>query len=120
MEVFFHHIYEYQKGLRNLILHTTTKGYKYLMQSKLEHSSIAYFIQPIDEEKINIYFGDNDCIEIIKHMNKENLTELNEEEDFMLGIMLGYDRKLQCERYLKRKVIKPKEREEREEKVKSS
>lgn len=25
MEVFIHHIYEYQKGIRNLILHTTEK-----------------------------------------------------------------------------------------------
>ena len=26
MEVFIHHIYEYQKGIRNLILHTTDKS----------------------------------------------------------------------------------------------
>jgi len=36
-------------------------------------------------------------------MNITSLSDLTDEEDFILGTMLGYDRVKQCERYLKRK-----------------
>ncbi|RLD17868.1 MAG: DUF2023 domain-containing protein, partial [Caldiserica bacterium] len=34
------------------------------------------------------------------------LSNLTEEEDFILGIMLGYDRLKQCERYMRIKRMK--------------
>ncbi len=43
------------------------------------------------------------CVDIIKQMNFDSLSDLTDEEDFILGTMLGYDRMNQCERYLKRK-----------------
>ena len=36
-------------------------------------------------------------------MNITSLSNLTDEEDFILGTMLGYDRVKQCERYLRRK-----------------
>ena len=36
-------------------------------------------------------------------MNLESLSSLTDDEDFILGTMLGYDRVKQCERYLKKK-----------------
>ena len=36
-------------------------------------------------------------------MKPRSLSDLTDEEDFILGVMLGYDRLKQCERYLKRK-----------------
>ncbi len=42
-------------------------------------------------------------IDVIKQMKFTSLSNLTDEEDFILGTMLGYDRLKQCERYLKRK-----------------
>lgn len=100
MEIFYHHIYEYLKGIRNLILHTTVKADIPLMVKKLNSEGISYLIMPVDSEKINIFFGDVECIEVIKSIGKNNLGEYTPEEDFMLGIMLGYDRRKQCLRFL--------------------
>ena len=101
MDVFYHNIYEYYKGLRNLILCTIKNENKQKIEERLKKENIAYIIHDIGEEKINVYFGNNDCIDIIKSFNKTNLYELTPEEDFILGTMLGYDRLKQCQRYLK-------------------
>ena len=101
MKVFNHHIYEYRKGLRNLILHTTLGTNYFEIKSRLEKLNISYKIYPLNNKAINVFFGDNDCIEIIKKINKNRLTDYTPEEDFILGTMLGYCRKQQCERYLK-------------------
>ena len=42
MEVFIHHIYEYQKGIRNLILHTTEKENIEFIQNKLNAENISF------------------------------------------------------------------------------
>ncbi|HBM15190.1 MAG TPA: DUF2023 domain-containing protein [Lentisphaeria bacterium] len=101
MKVFNHHIYEYQKGLRSLILHTTSKSNYFEIIRRLEKLKIPYQIYSLSEKAINIFFGDEGCIEIIRKINKERLVDYSPEEDFILGTMLGYCRKQQCERYLK-------------------
>lgn len=103
MKVFNHHIYEYRKGLRNLILHTTSSANYFEIKSRLEKLSIDYQIYVLNDKAINIFFGDKDCIEIIRRINKNRLVDYTPEEDFILGTMLGYCRKQQCERYLKLK-----------------
>lgn len=102
MDIFAHHIYEYQKGLRDLVLHTTDKENLKLMIPKLKRRNIKYLIYPILNGKYNIFFGDQVCLDVVKSINCVNLSNLSEEKDFILGIMLGYDRKKQCERYLHR------------------
>lgn len=102
MKVFYHHIYEYLKGLRNLILHTTDISNYDLVVNKLEKDKIDFVIYPISENKINIFFGNTNCVEVVRRIGKSKLNEYSVEEDFMLGIMLGYDRVKQCERYLKK------------------
>ncbi|MEC9490281.1 MAG: DUF2023 family protein [Halanaerobiales bacterium] len=106
MKVFCHHLYEYEKGLRNLILHTAEIKNQDFMIKKLESKNITYVIYQVSSQKINIIFGDQNCVDVIKEIGKKNLKDYTDEEDFMLGIMLGYDRLKQCERYLKRKVEK--------------
>jgi hypothetical protein len=101
--VFFHHIYEYKKGLRNLILHTTSRNNEAKIRAQLERKQIAHVIYPLRDDKINVFFGEATCIEVIKRIGKTRLCEYTDEEDFILGIMLGYDRKKQCDRYLQRK-----------------
>lgn len=101
--VFLHHIYEYKKGLRNLILHTTIKENESKIRERLERDRIAYHIYPLGRQKINVFFGEQTCIDVIQQIGKASLAEYTDEEDFILGIMLGYDRRKQCERYLQRK-----------------
>lgn len=101
--VFLHHIYEYKKGLRNLVLHTTNKKSKKRIKERLLRENIHNIIYDIGSKNINVFFGSKTCIEIIKHINKEKLFDFSDEEDFILGTMLGYDRDIQCKRYLEKK-----------------
>ena len=101
MKVFLHHIYEYQKGLRNLILHTASVTDKELIVKKLQKRNISFHIIAVNAAKINVFFGAKMCVDTVKSINKSKLSDYTAEEDFILGIMLGYDRKLQCERYLR-------------------
>ncbi|WP_210409266.1 DUF2023 family protein [Methanococcoides sp. NM1] len=102
MQVFRHHMYEYQKGLRDLILHTTTSDFQDEMVRILEKNNIAYLIHSPADTKVNVFFGDERCINVLKSIGKKNRSECTDEEDFILGIMLGYDRLKQCERFLER------------------
>ena len=102
MQVFRHHMYEYQKGLRDLILHTTTSDFQDEMVRILEKNNVAYLIHSPADTKVNVFFGDSRCIKVLKSIGKKNLSEYTDEEDFILGIMLGYDRLKQCERFLER------------------
>ena len=101
MRVFSHHLYEYSKGLRRLILHTARAEHQERIIEKLEQKKIAHIITHPAPYKINVFFGDPDCIEVLKAFPHLNLTELSLEQDFILGAMLGYDIKVQCRRYLK-------------------
>lgn len=100
LKVFYHHIYEFKKGIRNLILTTEKAKYKESISKRLMHENIDFVIHDIAQEKINVYFGAKECVDVVKTFNPK-LNELTPEQDFMLGIMLGYDRVKQCERYMK-------------------
>ncbi len=106
MDVFHHNLYEYQKGLRNLSLCTLKAKNRQRVEDRLNKEDVAYLIHEIGDDKINVYFGDRECIEVIKSFKKIYLNELTPAEDFILGIMLGYDRLRQCKRYLDKKFIK--------------
>ncbi len=105
MEVFNHHLYEYEKGLRNLILHTCSVEKLEAMIFKLKRRDIDYEIYKIKNGNVNLFFGSNNCVEVVRKLGVENLSTLSDEKDFILGIMLGYDREKQCERYLHRKTV---------------
>lgn len=106
MKVFAHHIYEYKKGIRNLILHTMNAKYRIQAEQMLKRNDISYIIQEVSSQKINIFFGEKECIEVLRNFGTKMLNNFTDEEDFILGIMLGYDRVKQCARYLKRKYEK--------------
>lgn len=105
MQVLMHHVYEYNKGLRSLVLHTMGSDELYKTEELLSRKGIKYIIQPVNPKKINVFFGKDECIKIIESFGDKSLSEFTDEEDFILGIMLGYDRNQQCDRYLKRKGI---------------
>jgi hypothetical protein len=103
LRIFHHHIYELRKGLRNLILFTASREHRAQIVAKLEACDIPYLIVPVAKgsHKINVFFGNRVCIEVLKRFGKRSLADFTAEEDFVLGIMLGYDRIRQCERYLR-------------------
>jgi len=105
MQVFVHHLYEYKKGLRNLILHTTDISNESAIIARLKKCKIEFLIQYVGTKKMNVFFGADDCVQVISNFIDKSLSDLSAEEDFILGIMLGYDRLRQCERYLKRKPL---------------
>ncbi|MDD3766507.1 MAG: DUF2023 family protein [Eubacteriales bacterium] len=100
LKVFHHHIYEFKKGIRNLILTTEKSLYRDAIETRLNRESIDYVVQEVSEEKINVFFGAKNCVDVVKTFVQKRLNELTPEQDFILGIMLGYDRLKQCERYL--------------------
>ena len=100
MKVLCHHIYEYKKGLRNLVLHTMQAEDLEEAKSKLDRHSIESFIQQVSPKKINIFFGKKECIDIIRSFGNKTLNIYTPEEDFILGILLGSDRIQHCTSYL--------------------
>lgn len=105
MRVFLNHIYEYKKGVRRMILYTFNKKYEHYAISRLEHQNIHYLIQPVGNDRLNLFFGRKECLDAIRLMITHPLSELSPEEDFILGAMLGYDLCAQCERYCERKEL---------------
>jgi hypothetical protein len=101
INVFAHHLYEYKKGLRRLVLYTTKAEYKYLIVEKLKRRGIPYVIQHVSARKINVFFGKQYCIDVLNSFPNLKLTMLSPDKDFILGAMLGYDMKVHCRRYLK-------------------
>ena len=102
MQLFYHLIYEFQKELRDLILYTCSNEDGLKIKKVLDLQKIKYIIYPLDNNKINVFFGAPECLEIVKHFSSTDLSKLTAEEDFILGIMLGYGKAQQYARFLTR------------------
>jgi hypothetical protein len=103
IKVLMNHIYELQKGVRQMVLFTCDKKYGDQTIERLESQGIPYVLQPAGQKNLNVYFGRRECLEAIRLIVTRPLNQLTPEEDFILGTMLGYDLCAQCERYCKRK-----------------
>ena len=97
------HLYAYKRGVRRLVLHTTKAVDRHHIETKLTKEAIPFLIVSVSPEKINVFFGDRVCVEVVRSIGKRKLSDYTAEEDFLLGAMLGYDMVRQCDRYLKRK-----------------
>jgi hypothetical protein len=100
MKVFQHHLYEYRKGLRRLVLHTVHRMHREAIEQRLQRLEIAYLIQELGNGNINVFFGADECVAVVQTIGRDSLSDYTPEEDFILGTMLGYDRLQQCRRYL--------------------
>ena len=101
--VLMNHIYELNKGVRQMVLFTCNKKYGKQTVERLESQGIPYILQPAGQQNLNIYFGRRECVDAIRLIVTRPLNQLTPEEDFILGAMLGYDICAQCERYCRRK-----------------
>lgn len=103
MKVLVNHIYEFKKGVRRMVLFTFNKRYEQFAVTRLQHQNISYIIQPVGNDRLNLFFGKKECLDAIRLMITKPICQLTPEEDFILGAMLGYDICAQCERYCERK-----------------
>lgn len=103
IKVLMNHIYEYQKGVRPLVLYTLNRRYADHAMRRLDRQGISYIVHPAGAETINLFFGRRECLEAIRLVVTKPLSRLTPEEDFMLGALLGYDIRMQCERYCQKK-----------------
>lgn len=103
IKVLLNHIYEYKKGIRHLILYTLNKCYAPMAIERLESQGICYTWQEANKNNINLYFGRSECIDAIRLIITKPLNRLSPEEDFILGALLGYDLRMQCERFCAKK-----------------
>ncbi|HMO50255.1 MAG TPA: DUF2023 family protein [Kiritimatiellia bacterium] len=102
MDVFYHLLYEHSRGLRDLALYTILPDQQGVVEEECLREGVAYWLRPIEDGRINVYFGHPSCVDVVKSFGGCPHCKLTPEQDFMLGIMLGYDRTRQCERYLGR------------------
>lgn len=105
LKILMHHIYEYRKGIRNLVLHTMSADEKILAEDLLGKRGISFYTQTVNSKKINVFFGKEASVKIIQSFGNLSLSKFTNEQDFILGIMLGYDRNQQCDRYVKREKL---------------
>jgi hypothetical protein len=103
LDVFHHLLYEINRGLRDLALYTIQPSDQELIQSRLDHEGVAAHFLPIEDGRVNVYFGHETCVNVVKEFGSCPHCLHTPEQDFILGIMLGYDRTKQCERYLDRR-----------------
>ena len=103
MKVLLNHIYEFKKGVRQMVLYTFNKKYQDFVVARLHSQQIPYIIQPVGNNCLNLFFGRKECLDAIRLIITKPLNQLSPEEDFILGAMLGYDIRVQCERYCERK-----------------
>ena len=81
IRIFLNHIYEFKKGVRNMVLYTMSKEHEEFAIRRLKNQKISY----------------------MRHIIIRPLNQLTAEEDFILGAMLGYDLCQQCKRYCSKK-----------------
>lgn len=105
MKMVMHMIYEYQKGIRSLVLCTLCPTSAEIVMERLRSQGIGYLTQAIGERKVNLFFGERACLEAVECFLHKPLNRLTPEEDFMLGAMLGYDITRQSQRYCRRKQM---------------
>jgi hypothetical protein len=96
------YLYELGRGVRQLFLLTMTPREAEAVLARLNREGIAYYLQPVNDLKVNLYFGNPQFVAVARWIAIRPLSQLSAEEDFMLGTLLGYDREQQCRRYLGR------------------
>ena len=97
-------IYGYKHGIRSLALQTESMSDKDVIEKRLKRDDLNYFLSPaIKGNNLNVFFGDKACVDVIKSFKQPDFSKFTPEQDFIMGVLLGYDKTKQCERYLQKK-----------------
>ena len=90
-----------------MVLCTLPADLEQAVKLRLEKNGISYMIQKLKNGNINVFFGNEECLSVARRIcNGKYLNQLTAEEDFMLGILLGYSVSEQCRRYCKKQEEK--------------
>ena len=100
------YIYEIKKGTKPLALITVSQERVDRLLDKITKNGLEYTLQNIGNKR-NIFFGNQECVEVVKTFLDVNLSNLSADKDFILGILLGYNRVQQCRRYLNKLNLHP-------------
>ena len=76
LKVLMNHIYEYKKGVRRLVLYTFNKKYESFAITRLERQNIDYIIQPVGNDRLNLFFGKKECLDAIRMIITKPLCQL--------------------------------------------
>lgn len=99
MKVLMNHIYEYEKGVRRMVLYTFNVQYAISLVGDsligILTTSFSRQAPPPSTSSLAV----RNVFDAIRLMVTRPLNELSPEEDFMLGALLGYDLTMECERY---------------------
>lgn len=89
MRVLMNHIYEFKKGIRQMVLYTFNMKYEALVKERLQHQNIPYLVHPVGNGRLNLFFGRKECLDAIRLFVTKPLNQLTPEEDFILGLCWG-------------------------------
>lgn len=89
LKLFMHQIYEYRKGVRPLVLCTMCNDCAQIMCKRLDEQGISYIEQPVSSNKVNLYFGKEACLDVVRTFVHKPMHVLTPAEDFMLGACSG-------------------------------
>ena len=68
IRIFLNHIYEFKKGVRNMVLYTMSREHEEFAIRRLKNQKISYMIQEVGTNKINLFFGKPECMEAMRHI----------------------------------------------------
>ena len=68
LRVLSEQIYQYKKGVRNMVLYTFPDRYQQQAVCKLERQGIDYLIQPVGNKRINLFFGRKE-LQVVRSIN---------------------------------------------------
>lgn len=104
LKVLSHLVYEYEKGVRGLVLYTLGAHLVERAIDKLQRRDIDHLVLPVEgKHTVNIFFGRPECMAIVRaFLAQATLEHFSPEQDFILGTLLGYDLSGQCQRYCQR------------------
>lgn len=66
LQVFLNYVYEYKKGVRNMVLCTLNRRYLAAAVARLDDQGICHFEQSANENNVNLYFGKPECIAAVR------------------------------------------------------
>ena len=101
-QVLQHSLYEYRKGVRPLFMMTMTVAEAERAIDALRAASVDHYVHAVTDSKVNVFFGKPGAVTMMSKIVTKPLHQLSPEEDFIVGILLGYDKEEQCRRFLAR------------------
>ena len=66
MKVLMNHIYELQKGVRQMVLFTCPKQYEAYATKRLCSQNMDFVLQPAGKNNLNFYIGRKECLNAIR------------------------------------------------------